>query len=388
MSASISQIEFWKEGIRSKGSQGEGGEGGEGAVFLSYDVFLGLSLLGGFFALDHLYLRSPLTFIAKFLVNIFFFGVWWFYDAVQAIFHRDVVKVYGLGVPGLGPKGIAAGVLASEVPDKKHFRFLMYALALFVGGGIGLDSFLIGDKQTGLIRLVCMLSVILAPVAIGWWAYNSFKFITDTKEVVQRHSEFFGAPKMTLQDELTAKFPFLSLFFNPMDTIQRFINGIFGPVIQPLQQTAQAAINTVDRVVKTVDDTVVFGKEVVSKSSDIVDEVSKTVDKVATAMQSTGSVVPGMALYSEITPNAVANKVSNQPGEMKGGAVAAAVVGGAAAITEGLKPIHMFVIGTIVLISVSGIYLTYHRSKNVQPRNDTPPEPGVFRESDRQGSTA
>lgn len=387
MSASVSQIEFWKEGIRSKGSRGDTEEGGEGAVFLSYDVFLGLSLLGGFFALDHLYLRSPLTFIAKIVVNFLFFGVWWLYDAIQAVFHRDVVKVYGLGIPGFGPKGIAAGVLASEVPDKKHFRFLMYAVALFAGGGIGLDSFLLGDKQTGLIRLVCMLSVILAPIAIGWWAYNSFKLITDTKEVVQKHSEFFGAPSSNFADEAMAKYPFLSLFFNPTDTIQRFINGIFGPVIQPLQQTAQAAINTVDHVVKTVDDTVVFGKEVVSKSGEIVDEVSKTVDKVASAMSATGSVVPGMALYSQITPDAV----SAEQVKMKGGAeVATAMVGGALLASEGLKPLHMIVIGTIVLISVSGIYLTYHRSKNVapKPRDDSPPEPGVFREPDRQGRSA
>ena len=384
MSASVSQIEFWKEGIRSKGSRKDSGEGGEGAMFLSYDVFLGLSLLGGFFALDHLYLRSPLTFIAKFLVNILFFGVWWLYDAVQAIFHRDVVKVYGLGVPGFGPKGIAAGVLASEVPDKKHFRFLMYALALLMGGGIGLDSFLLGDKQTGLIRLVCMLSVVLAPIAIGWWAYNSFKFFTDTKEVVRQHAEFFGAPASSFEDEALAKYPFLSLFFNPTDTIQRFINGIFGPVIQPLQQTAQAAINTVDHVVKTVDDTVVFGKEVVSKSSGIIDEVSKTVDKVASAMSSTGSVIPGMALYSEITPDGV----SNEQAKMKGGAELATAMVGGAVLTEGLKPLHIVVIGTIVLISLSGIFLTYKRSKHVQPRDDIPPEPGVLRESDRQGRTA
>jgi hypothetical protein len=46
-----------------------------------------------------------------------FFGVWWIYDAAQAIFNRDIIKVYGLGVPGLGPKGIACGVLAKDEPS-------------------------------------------------------------------------------------------------------------------------------------------------------------------------------------------------------------------------------------------------------------------------------
>ena len=48
------------------GAQDSGG-------YLSYNVFLGLSVLGGFFALDHLYLRSPLTFLAKIIINIMFF---------------------------------------------------------------------------------------------------------------------------------------------------------------------------------------------------------------------------------------------------------------------------------------------------------------------------
>jgi len=145
MSASVSQIEFWQKGLAFNGNN-NGNEGSNGGTFLSYDVFLGLSVLGGFLALDHLYLRSPLTFLAKLVVNILFFGVWWVYDAAQAIFNGDIIKVYGLGVPGLGPKGIACGVLAKDEPDKKHLRFFMYAAALIFGGMFGLDSFLVGNK--------------------------------------------------------------------------------------------------------------------------------------------------------------------------------------------------------------------------------------------------
>ena len=165
-----------------------------GRNYLSYDVFLGLSVLGGFFALDHLYLRSPLTFVAKLITNFFTFGAWWLYDASHAIFNRDILKVYGLGVPGLGPKGIAAGVLASDVPDKKHMSFFIYALALFMGGIFGLDSFIVGDKQTGFIRLICLISFILAPVAVIWWLYNTGLFLFKTKDVVNNHWEYFGAP--------------------------------------------------------------------------------------------------------------------------------------------------------------------------------------------------
>jgi hypothetical protein len=147
MSSGVSQIGYWRE--TNKAQQGPNAanidEGGEGATYLSYNVFLGLSVIGGLLALDHLYLRSPLTFLAKIVINILFFGAWWLYDASQAIFNRDVVKVFGLGVPGMGPKGIAAGVLASDVPDKKHMSFFIYALALLFGGLFGLDSFIVGD---------------------------------------------------------------------------------------------------------------------------------------------------------------------------------------------------------------------------------------------------
>ena len=127
MGLTISQITAWRgrnnTTTNNTNTTNTTNSTGNNTNYLSYDVFLGLSVLGGFFALDHLYLRSPLTFIAKLITNFFTFGMWWLYDAPQAIFNRDVLKVYGLGIPGLGPKGIAAGVLASDVPDKKHMSF-------------------------------------------------------------------------------------------------------------------------------------------------------------------------------------------------------------------------------------------------------------------------
>jgi hypothetical protein len=46
-------------------------------------------------------------------------------------------------------------------------------------------------------------------------------------------------------------------------------------------------------------------------------------------------------------------------------------------------------IGTLAIIAVSGLVISYRRYKqNEQPRkNDSPPEPGVFRESNKEKST-
>ena len=101
MSKSVSQIEYWRDTPNNNTNNTNATnatnakEGGPGAIFLSYDVFVGLSLIGGILALDHLYLRSPLTFIAKIIVNVLTLGSWWMYDASQALFNKDVVKVLG-----------------------------------------------------------------------------------------------------------------------------------------------------------------------------------------------------------------------------------------------------------------------------------------------------
>ena len=367
MSASVSQIEFWQKGLVFNGNN-NGNEGDNGGTFLSYDVFLGLSVLGGFLALDHLYLRSPLTFLAKLVVNILFFGVWWIYDAAQAIFNADTIKVYGLGVPGLGPKGIACGVLAKDEPDKKHMRFFTYAIALIFGGMLGIDSFLVGNKQRGIIRLVCMISVIFAPIALAWWGWNMIRFFTDTKQVVSEHAGYFGAASSSMEEEMLARWPFLSALFSPVETITKIVNEI----LQPFQQTAEAAIKTVDSVVKTADDAILLGKTAIDKGSNIVGEIAETVDKAASAMSSASSALPGLDLYKSISPEAVA--AAKQTG---GAAVAIA------AATSDLNMLHFTLIGTIVLIAITGLTLTYYRSKNVRPtKDDIPPEPGVFRKPD------
>jgi len=386
MSSSVSQLEFWREASSDANEKNDGTGGGPGATYLSYDVLMGLSVLGGYFGLDHLYLRSPLTFLAKIIVNVLCFGIWWIYDATQVIFNSHAVKIFGLGVPGLGPKGIAAGVFANPVPDKKHLQFFIYAASLIFGGALGIDSFVLGDNRTGLIRLICMVSMIFAPIALGWWAYNLFNFFTDTKTVVSEHAEFFGAPQHSFKSGFLAKFPFLDWIFSPFDSIKTFIHDLIGDAIQPITDTAQMAIGTVDNTVKTIDDTVQLGRNAIAKSGEIVGQISNTIDKVSQASQ----VMPGISLYSSITPESVAKELGNKPAANVANATNA-VVGGAVIAAQAtqamdLNPLHYILLVTIVTIVLGGVIVTYHRSKNVpNERDDTPPEPGVLRKPDQTG---
>lgn len=387
MSTEVSQLKYWREEEKNSNANAPNANGMTDA--LSYHVFLGLSVLGGAIGLDHLYLRSPLTFLAKCVVNMLFFGVWWFYDAAQAIFNSDVVKVYGLGVPGLGPKGIAAGVLSSDTPSKKHMNFFLYGLALIFGGSFGLDSFLVGEKQTGLIRLISLISIIGIPISFAQWAYKLFTFFFYTKTVTSKYKDFFGAPGESTEDQTSG---FLTRI------IMRVLDAVRGPaeiILKPVTDTVQMGIKTVGETVttglQTVDNTVILGKAVVDKSSEIATKVTGAID----ALSQAGSFLPATSLYSSVTPESVKSAKSALS---SGGAFVnsskAALQSGGSLDTQGVQDLNAssyVLLGTLLIAACSGFIATFLRnrtSKHVPQRDDSPPEPGVFRESDQKERTA
>jgi hypothetical protein len=488
MSSGVSQIEYWREVNKPDKKANEANtkdvkEGGPGAIYLSYDVFLGLTVIGGILALDHLYLRSPLTFIAKLIVNVLTLGSWWMYDASQAVFNKDVVKVFGLGVPGMGPKGIAAGVLANDVPDKKHMSFLIYGLAVIIGGIFGLDSFIVGDKQSGFIRLICLITGILAPIAIFWWLYNLGMFLFKTKDVTNTYWDYFGAPEpaehgMTWGEKLATKFPFLQKLFGPISRVKNAVVGTAEGVINTAEALGEAVltdpIGTAKRVIiapaviakQKVNNAVEMGEQIVDEAVDSVGDVAMEplalagqkvegiVNKftselkpainaamlpitgaittavqpvvaaaapfkntlnagIATAQTGLQVAQEGLALGKNAlnTGKSVADKTLNVIGETaEAGTKALTLAPAAMSLASGFTPAAAAValaklpqqgggsnsgvlpyvfIGTLAVIVVSGLVITYRRYRqNEQPRkNDSPPEPGVLRKSNQEKSS-
>ena len=381
MSTEVSQLKYWREEEKNSNANTDA-SGSTMTDALSYHVFLGLSVLGGAIGLDHLYLRSPLTFLAKCVVNMLFFGVWWFYDASQAIFNSDMVKIYGLGVPGLGPKGIAAGVLASDTPSKKHMNFFLYALALMAGGIFGLDSFLVGDKRSGIIRLISMISMIGLPIALGWWAYKLFTFFFYTKKITSQYRDFFGAPGESTEEETTG---FLTrIIMRVLETVRAPAELILKPVTDTVQMGIKTVGETVTTGLKTVDNTVILGKAVVDKSSQIATQVTGAID----ALSQAGSFLPATSLYSSITPESVksAKSALQSGGAFMNSAKSALQSGGA---SEDLNASSYVLLGTLLIVACSGFIATFLRTRrHVPQRDDSPPEPGVLRESHQKESTA
>jgi TM2 domain-containing membrane protein YozV len=374
--AYVSQAPFWKGNMDMNNNNNDNRD--PKAVFLSYDLFLGLSVLGGFFALDHLYLRSPLTFLAKLIINFMFFGIWWLYDAMQAVFHGDVVQTYGLGVPGLGPKGIAGGVLSREVPDKKHLNFFIYAIALMLGGIFGADSFLVGDKQSGFIRIIMLVSVVLAPCAMIWWGYNVFKFYFNTKGLVSENGNYFGVPQSSMFSKM---FPWIN-DLNPLAWIQSFLNTLFGAPIIALTEAFDKTATAIDGASKTAD----RGFTALQVTAKAIPETIEQISKL-------GSAAPGKSMLDAALSGApkaepTAAELAAAPVQNAAAQKAAVKTGGSQ--ESGLNILPYTLLGTVAAIAAAGFGTTYYRSKNVATpqRDDTPPEPGVLRKPDQKGRAA
>ena len=69
-----------------------------GGPWYSYTTLRIISTLGGFFGLDHLWLRSPLSGFLKFIINILTLGLWYFYDLLQIFGEKESVMKNGLGI--------------------------------------------------------------------------------------------------------------------------------------------------------------------------------------------------------------------------------------------------------------------------------------------------
>jgi TM2 domain-containing membrane protein YozV len=362
MGTTVSNLKFWED-IPSLFDKKD--EDNKDSVYLSYNVFLGLTILGGYIGLDHLYLRSPVTFLAKLIINFLCFGVWFWYDILQAVWNSDVVKLYGLSIPVLGPKGIGAGVLAKEKPSKMHWNFLIYSLCLLGGGIFGLDSFLVGDNRSGLIRLLSLITVIFAPVAIGWWLYNLFWFFTDTEYTINSNSDFFGRTAGSFTSRLIA---FIPSFMIPI------IESVLGPIT--------ASINTIDHTV-----------QLATTAAEKIPEAVTVVKGLVEAGSKIGAVTPLSSLATtealQKTSDTERAKKKTQTGgslmELGKTALQSTVMSGGE-ISEGLNALPYTLIGTVIFISLAGFIVTYYRAKkNVTPEyDDSPPEPGVLRKPDQE----
>jgi hypothetical protein len=161
-----------REGFKPNSTQGEFW----GGYMLDWMPYWILVVFGGFFGLDKLALRSPLTAFLKFIVNILFFGAWWVYDMLQLADTNFVAK-YGhttpFGVSGHGYRLIHN--LTKEKTDEytkaseyytgigSTFLFIVYVVLTSFMGFTGIPNIIYGDYIGGAIKLLTNLLVVTVP---------------------------------------------------------------------------------------------------------------------------------------------------------------------------------------------------------------------------------
>ncbi len=170
-----------------------------GGHMMSFSTFRFVTILLGFFGIDHLALRSPFTAFLKFLVNIFFYGAWWFYDIIQVFVDEENVAKYGMSTPW-GPRGhgfrFFKGVtdkklneypnLSPIVGGSSTILYIFYALSTAYFSFLGLPSFVAGDYVGGILKLLSLAFIITFPIYMFTGIYEYFTSGGIEKEGVPR----------------------------------------------------------------------------------------------------------------------------------------------------------------------------------------------------------
>lgn len=341
-----------------------------GKQLLNYDTYLLLAVVGGFFAIDQLYLRSPLTFLGKLLGNIFLFGIPWLYDILEGFLNDKRVKLFGTSAPMIGQLGVGGGMFLPEgqnllpADGETKWNFLIYSVVLMFGGLFGGDSYLLGDTLGGMIRTGLCLTVILLPVAAIWWGAKLWEYYVNTGDLLDNNWEWFGAPKPAhpvkrcpgVLEEITIWV--LKTARVVMRQIPGF--GIFASMLDGLISSLEIAYGMVEA------------------AKDEVIAVAKTASRLPGSFDEMGSGLAGQF------PPAVAEAREEQGIAPAAAAEAAPTktVGGAS--EEPSSAITYSLLGTLALVLVSGggkfikeVWQNGRRQRSRESKNDRPPEPGA-----------
>jgi hypothetical protein len=354
---------------------------------LDYNWYFALTIAGGFFGLDYLYLGSPIGAFAKMMFNMSTFGYWWFFDALNAVVGQDQIRLYGPTAPVLGSLGVGAArfrdadpmKVSSDPALKKHLNFLIYGLVLGFAGMFGGDSFLTGHFFNGVIRLICLVSMVGAPIAIFWWVKNLYYYIFDTNTCINQNYAYFGAPKGT-GSECPSVFASFTIFL--LQTVSGIVGIIpgAGPLIKLIVDKLIKSLMVAYDMVTVEAESAEIGFNRLAAHAGQPPMDTKELQKTKIDLESKPHDKECKANLEPLTPKEEADyKASTQAG---------------GALSEGSPYLPLFLSMTIGLIVVSSIIVSLRRLRqNAKPtadqskaagqhgdqETDEPPQPGHSR---------
>jgi len=159
----------------------------QGSWYPYWSLILMTTVLG-FFGLDHVWLRSPLSGFLKFIVNILTLGLWYFYDILQVLGEKDSVMKNGLSAPFVGPLGIGAGMFKDSNPDgptaRSPLKFMAYMFLLMLPFGI--DLYVAGDSNGAIVKFILTILIIFVIpffIAVIWGFVNIGRSVLMPKDL-------------------------------------------------------------------------------------------------------------------------------------------------------------------------------------------------------------
>lgn len=344
----------------------------------------------GFFGLDHLFLRSPLTAFTKLIVNICTLGLWYFYDILQVTIDKEVVQTSGLSIPLYGAAGIGAGMFTeagAKKPDEgaiSPWRFMAYCLLTLLP--FGLDFFVTGDYVGGGLRFMTSAIFVLWPLGFLWGCFNMYRAWINPADVLNRGTFRIWPFNM-----------FVDTYFPVKGTLAPGSPESQPPVCREkgFVETLMEPVNTAVGVVTST---------VIEPVHDALENIAAiplavSVPLKAAVEQGLAPTVTAGVKVAHITPKAIAavpQIVSNVQGQIAAKTAAAVAASnpanllakaGNGILKGGTKSNTLefsdgAVLFTLGLLIFGGVIITFIRSKNNlsndQPKeNDTPPNPRI-----------
>ena len=346
----------------------------------------------GFFGLDHLFLRSPLTAFTKLVVNICTLGLWYFYDILQVTVDKEVVQTAGLSIPIYGAAGIGAGMFTepgAKKPDDgslSPWRFMAYCLLTLLP--FGLDFFVAGDFVGGGLRFMTSAIFLLWPLGFLWGCFNMYRAWINPADLLNRGTfriwpfNMFVDSYFPVKGTLAPGSPesaapvcrekgFVETLMEPVNTV---VGAVASTVVEPVHDALEnvaaiplaVSVPLKAAVEQGLAPTVTAGLKV----AQVAPKAIAAVPQIASNVQ--GKIAAKTAAAAAAAGPALLAKASN--GVLKGGGANSTPLG----FSDGA------VLFTLGLLVFGGAILTFIRSRDnfangPAKENDTPPNPRAVR---------
>ena len=248
---------------------------------LSYSILKLLTIFLGFFGIDHLYMRSPLTALLKFIVNICTFGFVWFHDMITVFTEEKLVKKYGMYTPVFTTAGIGAGMFPEDDSqiDGKHspWMFVGYSLLTFIA--FGFNNFLVGDTIGGAFKFICTIIPLFWFIMIPLYLHNIYVLLFDTESIFSAGIPTMGGRIVyeSLSPDGVQPTASYGFFISLTISVLRTLSYI--PIVGPIFGGALASIEKTMATITGVIDTT---KKMSKAGQQAVETITKTIPQAAT----------------------------------------------------------------------------------------------------------